>query len=173
MTDDEIVADMRRIVEAQKNAGEPVGWHYGRGRSASLILSLPLNILEDTIGTGRLVLRAVQGRADRDCSATLIATIGGRDLHVWRMDWRPANPHTNRCGPSSLKGLTSSTGIHDFACNAALGLGRMQVENLPLCVPIDVEPHDFDAFVRYACSRLNITPLEPVPGPPWSSTLPF
>ena len=164
---------MRRIVNAPKNAGEPLGWRAGNGRSDSLTMTLPLDILAESVGTARLALRAVQGRADRDCSASLIVTIQGRDLRAWRMDWRPANPHTNRCGPRALKGLESETGIHEFSCNAELGLLRMQVDDLPLCIPVTDEPHDFDAFVRYACVKLQITPLEPILSPPWSSTLPF
>ena len=170
MTEDEILEDMRRILLSDKNAGEPVGWSTGSGRD-SLILTTPLEVLSPSVGTARLVLRAVRGSSDRNCSATLVVTIQGRDLRAWRMDWRPVHEHTNRCGPKELRGLVSQTGIHEFECNAGLGLARMQAEDLPLCIPLTDEPHNFDAFVRLVCAKLNIAPTEPVLSPPWSPTL--
>ena len=79
--------------------------------------------------------------------------------------------HSNRCGPRSLRGIISETGIHEFEHNAALGLRRMQAENLPLCIPVDDVPHDFDAFIRYVCQSLKIAPLDQILSPPWSPSL--
>lgn len=170
MTDDEILADMKQILESEKVSGEFPGWREREDRD-SLCLNVALDILSQSIGTARLALRAVKGCLDRDCSATLITTIQGRDLRAWRMDWRPIHSHTNRCGPREYKGLVSWTGIHQFACNAKLGLERMQAEDLPICIPVDDEPHDFDAFIRYACAALKIAVTDPILGPPWSATL--
>ena len=170
MTDDEILADMRQIVKSEKNSGDFAGWRETENRD-SLRLSVALDVLSSTIGTARLAVRAVRGSVDRDCSATLIATIQGRDLRAWRMDWRPVYSHTNRCGPRELKGLRSETGIHEFECNAKLGLERMQLDDLPLCIPVANEPHDFDAFIRCVSQALKIAFLEPILSPPWSPTL--
>jgi hypothetical protein len=170
MTEEEIVEDMRRILKSDKNSGDFPGWKDGSGRDA-LVLTLPLDVLAETVGTARSVIRCVRGSPDRDCSATLIATIQGRDLHLWRMDWKPQYSHTNRCGPRSLRGVISETGIHEFERNAALGLRRMQADNLPLCIPVDDVPHDFDAFIRYVCQSLKIAPLDQILGPPWSPSL--
>lgn len=170
MTEDETLQDMRLIFEADKNAGDPTGWRPSSGPDG-LVMTLPLDVLSQTIGTAWLSFRAVQRKPEMDASISLITTLQGRDLRTWRMDWRPIHPHTNTCGPKDLRGLTSHTGIHDFPCNAKLGLLRMQAEDLPLCIPVADDPHDFDAFVRYALRQLRVSPTEPIPGPPWSATL--
>ena len=129
-------------------------------------MAVPLDVQAPTLGTARLAFRAIEKTPETDASISLIITLQGRDLLAWRMDWRPLHTHTNMCGPKDLKGLTTiSTGIHDFECNAQLGLLRMQSENLPRCVPVDDEPHDFDAFVRYAFSKLRVFRTEPILGP--------
>jgi hypothetical protein len=170
MTEDEILEDLRKILDSEKVSGDFEGWKEREDRD-SLVLNVALDVLSETVGTARLVLRAVKGSADRDCSATLIATIQGRDLRIWRMDWRPVHSHTNRCGGREHRGLTSWTGIHEFACNAKLGLERMQSEDLPICLPIEDEPHDFDAFVRHVSSALKISITDKILGPPWSLRL--
>lgn len=170
MTEDEILDDLRKILESEKASGDFEGWKE-RDDGDSLLLNVALDVLSETLGTARLAIRAVKSSADRDCSATLIVTIQGRDLRVWRMDWRPVHSHTNRCGGREYKGLTSWTGIHEFACNAKLGLKRMQSEDLPICVPIEDEPHDFDAFVRYVSQALKVSITDQILGPPWSRRL--
>lgn len=170
MTEDDILHDMRVAFEADKNAGEPTGWRSG-SHPDSLTMMVPLHVQANTIGTAWLSFRASQRSPDMDSSISLIMTIQGRDLRAWRMDWRPRHPHTNMCGPKELRGLTSHTGVHDFACNAKFGLLRMQAEDLPLCIPVTDDPHDFDAFVRYAFRMLRISQTEPILGPPWSATL--
>jgi hypothetical protein len=167
MDETEVLEEMRQAVGADKLAGDPTGWASGSGRD-SLILILPLDVQSPTMATTRLVLRAVSRTPDRDISASLIVTLSGRDFRAWRMDWRPIHPHVNKYGPSKWRGMSVETGIHDFACNAKLGLKRMQAQDLPICVPVDPEPHDFDAFVRFVCDRLKITITEKVLSPPWS-----
>ena len=170
MTNEEILDDMRSAFNADKNAGDPTGWAIG-ARPGHLSMTVPLDVQAPTLGTARLAFRAIEKTPEADSSISLIVTLQGRDLLAWRMEWRPLHTHTNMCGPKELKGLPSKTGIHDFECNAALGLLRMQTENLPLCIPVDEEPHDFDAFVRYAFDRLHVFRTEPILGPPWSATL--
>lgn len=167
----ELIDEMRLAVCSDKLAGDPTGWVSNANGHDSLIQVLPLDVQSTTTGTARLIWRAVRHCPDRDVSVTLVVTSQGRDLTAWRMDWRPHLPHTNTCGPSNLKGLTIDTGIHEFDCNARLGLKVMQSKNLPICTPVDPEPHDFDAFVRYVCKTLNVALTEQVLGPPWSPTL--
>lgn len=170
MTEEEILQDMRLAFDAEKNAGEPTGWRSG-SHPDSLRMTVPLDVQAKTVGTASLLFRAVQRSPDKNASISLIATIQGRDLRAWRMDWKPIHPHTNLLGPRELRGLTSHTGIHDFECNARLGLTHMQTGDLPLCIPVEDEPHDFGAFVRYALRKLRVSQTEPILDPPWSATL--
>lgn len=176
MEEAQILEEMRIAVTAEKNAGEPAGWVNGNGDGLNLVLPVEIvQLTEDqpvTLASLRICWRAVRHNADRDVSASLIVTLQGRDYIAWRMDWRPINPHVNRVGPAALRGLTIETGIHGFAENALLGVVRMQAENLPICVPVESEPHDFDAFVRFVCAQLNVTITDGnILSPPWSATL--
>jgi hypothetical protein len=166
----EILAEMRLAVTADKLSGDPVGWDEN-SRPDQLRLTLPLDVQSPTKGTVRLEMRATRRSPDRDVSATLVVTLKGRDFRAWRMDWRPVHPHTNRVGSRDVKGLTVKTGIHDFEANARLGLERMQRDDLPICLPFEPDPHDFQAFVRCVLDLLRVAPTEPVLGPPWSPTL--
>ena len=166
-----ILDEMRLAVGSDKLAGDPTGWVTSENGHDALLKVLPVEVHAPTIGTARLIWRAVRRSPDRDASVTLVTTIQGKDLTAWRMDWRPLLPHTNTCGPVRLKGLTVKTGIHEFGCNSRLGMRTMQSRNLPICVPVEPEPHDFDAFVRYVCKTLNVSLTEQVLGPPWSPTL--
>ena len=170
MDEAEILEEMRLAVETDKLSGEPVGWTENSGPD-QLRMSLPLDVQAETKATVRLELRATRRSPDRDVSATLVVTCAGRDFRAWRMDWRPLHTHTNRLGSRQVKGLTVRTGVHDFAQNARLGLERMQTLDLPICLPHEPEPHDFDAFVRCVFDLLRISPAEPLLGPPWSPTL--
>jgi hypothetical protein len=172
----QIIEEMRVAVTAEKLAGEPAGWSAGNGNCLILVLPVEIVPAEDassyTLATLRIAWRAVRGNADRDVSASLIVTIQGRDYAAWRMDWRPVHPHLNQCGPKELRGLSvDTTGIHEFEHNSKLGLLQMQTKNLPVCVPVDPEPHDFDAFVRFVCSRLNVIITDgKILSPPWSTS---
>lgn len=170
MNEVEVLHEMGVAVGSPKIAGEPTGWKVGNGTSR-LFLVLPLDVVPTYQATCRLVFRATSVNPDRDVSATLVVTLAGRDLTAWRFDWRPLHPHLNRVGSKQLKGLLVDTGIHDFASNAALGLERMQAEGLPICCPVEHEPHDYDAFVRLVCDILNVSLTEPVQSPPWSPKL--
>jgi hypothetical protein len=165
----EILEEMRLAVVTDKLSGDPVGWMENSGPD-QLRLTLPLDVQANTKATVRLEFRAARRSADRDVSATLVVTVMMRDFRAWRMDWRPVHRHTNRMGSRRVKGLTVSTGVHEFRENARLGLEKMQTFDLPICVPFDPEPHDFDAFVRCVFDLLRIAPTEPLLGPPWSPT---
>jgi hypothetical protein len=166
----EILAEMRLAVVTDKLSGDPVGWNENSCPD-QLRLTLPLDVQAPTKSTVRLEMRAARRSQDRDVSATLVVTLKGRDCRAWRMDWRPVHPHTNRIGSRHVKGLTVKTGIHEFEANAQLGLERMQRDDLPICLPFEPDPHDFDAFVRRVFDLLRISPTEPLLGPPWSPTL--
>lgn len=176
MEEAQILDEMRLAVGAEKNAGEPAGWVNGNGDGLNLVLPVEIvQLTKDqpaTLASLRICWRAVRQNVDRDVSATLILTLQGKDYVAWRMDWRPINPHMNKIGPSALRGLVIETGIHDFSVNSALGILRMQAENLPICAPIEPEPHDFDAFVRFVCATLNVTITDGrILSPPWSTRL--
>lgn len=170
MDEAEILKEMRLAVEAEKLSGEPVGWRENSGPD-QLRLTLPLDAGGPTRATARLEFRATRRNPDRDVSATLVVTLVGRDFRAWRMDWRPVHPHTNRVGSRDVKGLTVRTGVHDFHANARLGLKRMQTQDLPICLPFEPEPHNFDAFVRRTFDLLRVAQTEPLLDPPWSPTL--
>lgn len=169
MDDAAIIEEMRRICAAPKVAGDPAGWAPGNGDA--LVLTLPIETSEPVQSTTWIAWRTVRKALERDVSATLITTYRGKDYITWRMDWRPAQPHLNKYGPKGVRGVNVHTGIHDFALNAQLGLISMQTKNLPICIPVDQEPHNFGAFVRFVCDRLDVTLTEQILSPPWSSTL--
>lgn len=169
MDADDILEEMRPAVVSDKLCGDVPGWVGGA--HDKLVMTLPLDVLATTRATTQLVLRAVRFRSDRDATATLVAMLQGRSYTAWRMDWRPTTPHRNTCGPAHLRRLTMGTGIHEFEHNARLGLGRMQRENLPVCSPVEQEPHDFAAFIRYVCDVLRIMMTDQLVEPPWAPKL--
>lgn len=166
-----ILEEMRAVLAATKIGQTPAGWSEGK-RSDQLTLALPLDVHAPVLSTAHLRFRAERRHVGRNVSATLIITLAGRDLHAWRLDWRPDHPHDNKVGPWNLRGLTvEGTGIHEFEPNAWLGLEAMQAGNLPVCRPVEHDPHDFDAMVRLVCDSLQIALTEPIYSPLWSPRL--
>lgn len=112
---------------------------------------------------------AFQLESDERVTFQLCADVDGQDYRIARIDWKPRQPHTNRYGPT--KGLTLFTSIHDFAENEALGLNKMQTENLPIVSPIVPEPPDFSALLIYVRDTFKLIDAKEIPVPPWSRSL--
>lgn len=166
MRDVSILSALESWLAEPKLGLPPTGWHDGN-RAGAMEQVIPIEVARDGLDEARVVLTANRRRPNADVSAILIARLDGSDFRLLRLDWRPPRPHRNRCGPVHLVGVTSWTGIHPFTENAALGLSRMMAENLPVCMPLEPEPPDFQALVECLCAMIDLTLTETIASPPW------
>lgn len=163
-----ILAALEEVYRADKVARGSFDWKGDRQHSRILRIPLACDCGPDIMGAS-IIGTAYRDEPNRRVSFQLCADVDGQDYRVARIDWKPNAPHTNRYGES--KGLTLYTSVHDFQENAALGLGTMQTQNLPIVCAIDPEPEDFPALLGCLRDKFKVVNAQDVPVPQWSFTL--
>lgn len=162
---------MARADEARKRALLPLDWRPDSQRPRYLRIPVACDCEEpDLVGV------SIEGTAWADepemrVSFQLKIDVGGTDYRIARIDWRPRQPHVNKFGPPELRARAFMTSIHDYPENAALGLEEMQLKNLAVAKPIDPEPRDFNALLRYIRDTFKLDNALEILLPPWSPQL--
>lgn len=119
--------------------------------------------------SAELHITAVLGLPNENVTFQLCLAEPADTYPITRFDWRPQSVHTNKIGPH--KGVRCETGLHSYEDNARLGFALMVSGNLPVCLPVDPEPQDFEEAVAYVCATFNLAFVNGLPLPPWSPTL--
>ena len=101
--------------------------------------------------------------------------IDGRSRPFIRIEWNPKTQHTNpNKGPSQyrLKKIDTSH-IHRPEENFELGLEKAILRgNLPIAIPLESNPQDWEALMALAGGLLNVRDLAKIKEPPWKAMLP-
>jgi len=166
----EIVAQMRRALNVEKRMAATPRWSLADARGATR-LAIGLECDEADLVGIELCLRANANSVDEDVTAQLFWSTPERVWRIERIDWRPRQPHTNRCGPADLIGLTVETSIHPFEENSFCGLSEMQSRNLPLAIRLEPEPRNFDELLAVVRARFSVLDTSAIQMPPWSPNL--
>lgn len=169
MNEDEILAALKEAYEAEKTAISTLDWKLVQPHQQILKLPIACSGSSASVMGVSIFGTAYVQEPERHVSFQLCIDYRGIDYRIARIDWRPRQPHTNRYGPT--KGLKAYTSIHDFSENAALGLRKMQDDNLPIVKPIDPEPEDFAALLVYVRDTFHLDNACDIPIPPWSRGL--
>ncbi|MEQ8447367.1 MAG: hypothetical protein RIB57_15895 [Pelagibacterium sp.] len=172
---DHVLEELRETFEARKRLEGAVGWERsGDGRSLQFVVPL---MIDGLIAEGvRLRGLTSTRRPDRDVSFQHEQILGGTTYHVSRLDWRPRAPHTNRgAGPEELRfSPISGSHWHPFQLNAELGVEAvLSMGNLPVALPIDPDPLDFNALKNTLRELFRIGNAQEIGLPPWSPELDF
>lgn len=167
----QILSIMLEAYEAPKIAMPPLDWKPDARNARYLRVPIVCDCApRDVLGVA-IVGTAWTDEPDERVTFQLIVDVDGENYRIARIDWKPRQPHTNRVGPPELLGLSALTSIHDFPENAALGLEKMQSENLPIVKAIDPEPADFNALLLYLRDTFQLENATDIPTPPWALPL--
>ncbi|MBI4968058.1 MAG: hypothetical protein HZC25_08050 [Rhodospirillales bacterium] len=98
---------------------------------------------------------------------------GFRHIPAARVDWRPANPHSNRnIGPAHLRLMViEGSHHHTFDANWPLGFERMVSENLPIAEPLVPDPRDFEGLLHLVGRLFNVDGMKGIAVPKWEPGL--
>ncbi|MBF0373443.1 MAG: hypothetical protein HQL39_08490 [Alphaproteobacteria bacterium] len=97
---------------------------------------------------------------------------------VTRIDWRPIKPHQNpNFGPMELRLLRFHASHHHlFQENYDWMVGNGQpladnirAKNIPIAVPLDVDPLDLAGVLALMGRSFNIDGVGAIPAPPWKA----
>jgi len=164
---------LKLAYESPKVALRPIDWRQDRQRERLLRVPIVCDCGSANLSGVAIIGTAWTDEPDARVTFQLTMDVDGKDFRIARIDWRPRQPHTNRVGPPTLRGLTAYTSIHDFPENADLGLEAMQTGNLPVVKKIDPEPADFNELLAYLSVTFGVENASEIPVPPWSQQLVF
>lgn len=171
MGEDAILERLRAILNTPKAAIGELGWTADKQHANVIRCPIVCQCADPQLTGVELRGTSFIDRPNEHVGFQLLADIRGETYRITRVDWRPRAPHTNKKGTSDIKGTTVWTSIHHFERNAALGLSVMQNNNLPIALPIEPEPDDFEALLRYIGDTLSLTNAHEIPVPRWSKSL--
>jgi hypothetical protein len=127
----------------------------------------------------RLLGRCSRDYADQNLTFQIEYQFMGinKPAPVTRIDWRPISFHQNlNIGPIEWQ-LAKFDGshIHPFQENFdwMIGNGQPLVDNikknLPIAVPLEIDPSDVAAMVAFMGEAFNINGVNAIPAPPWKA----
>jgi hypothetical protein len=90
-----------------------------------------------------------------------------------RIEWKPLSSHNNRgLGPKEFRHrLIGGCHHHSFAMNLRHCPNELRKGQLPVAVPLDASPANFDALLGFVKKEFRITNIEWVEIPPWEPRL--
>lgn len=170
--DEVLLRELRDFLAAPKTLAAPIRWAPD---PPHLVFTVPLDIEGVTQQGYLLRARTLLALPDCDISLQLTRSPPLRRNNFVRLDWRPTQPHTNPRLSEPTLDLLHIAGSHHHALdtNAATraGLQAAMQANLPVAVPLDAEPRDWQALAALAARLWRIIDLGDAPAPPWQSDL--
>ncbi|SRR5579871_4771919 len=91
-----------------------------------------------------------------------------------RIEWKPLRGHNNRGrGPKEFQNkLIEGCHRHPFDLNWKHARKELtEAGNLPIAVPLETSPKDFDSLLQFVKKDFTITNVEWIEVPPWEPTL--
>jgi len=92
-----------------------------------------------------------------------------------RIEWRPLSGHNNKgLGPKEWQNrLITGCHHHPFELNHRYASNELNRGNLPIAIPIESSPKDFDALLQLVNEEFRVTNLQWIEVPPWEPVLPL
>lgn len=90
-----------------------------------------------------------------------------------RIEWRPLSSHNNKClGPRELRNrLIEGCHCHPFGLNFKYAEQELRRSRLPIAVPIENSPTNFDTLLGFVKKEFRISNIEWIEVPPWEPRL--
>ena len=161
---------LQEIFDAPKTIPVPHEWTELNDR---LMWISPLDIGGATISGLRIRIRTIKTEPERNVTVALEYVPVGRECGLDRIDWRPFHNHTNRgLGPPEHQfKIISTSHRHEFGWNLKGGGVSMRKGNLPIAIPIENEPVNFQELLDFVAKTYNIAALEDLRPPDWEAVL--
>jgi len=161
--------DLPTLVAAEKQLDRRPAWHPEHCEFV-----VPLSVSGITVGGLELRGTGSFTALDRNIMFQLEHSPAGRKrIPLWRCEWRPFSPHTNKAiGPQELHFLQlPGSHEHPFYLNWLEHEQRMRTGNLPIAKEITPDPASFEEFLDFCGKQFNISNMNIVPAPEWRGDL--
>ena len=169
--DDEIIARLRRIVEAEKClAAQPV-WEAKPHKGTTALRLVVAVEIDEVVQEGVYLFGRTLGRSyEQDLTFGLRVEFARVTHQLIRVDWRPKKPHTDNIGSISDRKSFAGSNWHPFESNAQHGLVALRGElNLPIAVPLTPDAKSTSEFYQILGKLMKIANTEIIPVPPWDT----
>ncbi len=92
-----------------------------------------------------------------------------------RIEWKPLSGHNNKgLGPKEWQHrLIGGCHHHSFELNIKHASKELNRGQLPVALPLEDSPKDFDSLLMFVHKEFRITNIEWVEVPPWEPALPL
>lgn len=164
--------NLKEYFEAEKLLSRHPGWIPADRNS--LKLSCPLDIDGVTVAGLELCVYALAELPNEEvCVQLQYMPPKTRSFPFCRIDWNPFRGHYNKGkGPEELKFIKfKSTHIHPFDLNFDEQSGKMIDLSLPIAIPLQENPSNFQELLALVAKELKISNMDWVPTPPWQPRL--
>ena len=164
--------DIESLVSAEKVLGGTPNWDSD-ANPKYVYFSYPLEIDGITTGGFQLRVKVSKRWPDRDCMAQLeYAPTARTAIPLWRAEWRPLSPHTN-------KGISTDypfaqfhdTHHHPFDENYIADELRMRDGNLPNARPLSSDLNTLSDFLACVGKLFRIKDVQRIELPPTSADM--
>jgi hypothetical protein len=161
----QLPGDIETLVNAEKLLGRTPNWDVD-SNPRYVTFSYPLQTDGVTTGGFQFRVRVSKRWPDRDCTAQLeYAPTRRQAIPLWRADWRPLSPHTNKEYPFEC---FEGSHHHPFYENYISGEQRMRAGNLPNAQPLPSNLNTLSDFLAFVGKLFNIKDIDRVDLPPVS-----
>ncbi len=165
--------NVHAVIDAVKTISAQPSWvEDSNGR---LWIAVPLEIDSITVESLFLRARVLKDAPDEDVFFQLEFDHdqNRRDKAISRIDWRPLHSHDNKgCGPQEWRfQAQKQSHFHKFDLNWLQMEGRLKASNLPIAVPLEIEPTDFQGLLAFVGKNFRISNIEIISQPGWEPVL--
>jgi hypothetical protein len=165
--------DIEKLFRSDKMLAIAPGWN---SRGDLLEVVCPLEI-DATVVEG-LQFRLTARKAMQDEMVTAQVEyhpsdeVGGP---LARIEWRPLSGHNNRGrGPKAWQNrIIEGCHHHSFDLNQRYALKDLNRGSLPIALPLEASPKDFNSLLLFVHKEFRITNIQWVEVPPWEPALPL
>jgi hypothetical protein len=167
-----LLQTLRDFLAAPKTIAAPIRWQPD---PPHLVFAVALDI-EGVTEPGFLLRgRTFLAVPQEDISLQFTRSPPLRRNNFDRLDWRPIQPHTNKRLRDPALDLLHLPGTHHHAMEANVanpgGLHDAIQQNLPVAIPLKIEPDNWAELAALAGRLWRIEGLDDAPEPPWQSDL--
>jgi hypothetical protein len=168
--------ELPELYEAAKAIVSPTDWIERDGTRHSHMLTMIAHLEVDGVSIPGLRLRgtAIRNLPDRAvCFQLEYHRPRQHGAALDRIEWRPIKGHNNKgMGPAEHRFiLMAGTHQHQFELNWNEAQKQLRRGNLPIAIPLSIEPDTYQRLLEVVGEHFNISGLERVQQPPWEADL--
>lgn len=175
MKEDEILARLDQVHQAEKSFDSPPIWVQSQERT-SAILSCQVSLRLNGILTGgaSIRIRTPLNCWEEDVYGQIEVRLFGlrRQLRLSPVEWKPMREHRNPAtAPEELRYLILEDRYHPYELNRPLGVNVFYQTLTGVAAPLPQTIANFQDYASLCAEIWNCPDMGSVPPPPWSRSL--